>query len=435
MAHDPLARLQDLERFGIKLGLGPIAAICAALDHPERRWPSLHVAGTNGKGSVAAMADAALRAAGHSTGRYTSPHLDHLEERFALDGEPVDHARMTTAVADVLAAIDDLRARGTLEALPTFFEATTATAFLLFARAGVDAGVIEVGLGGRFDATNVLQPAATAITGIAFDHERHLGTTLAAIAGEKAGIAKRGVPLVVGRCPDEARRVIADAAAAAGAPLVDVATDVRGEVTLDRGRARVTFASPVRTYPPVTLGLAGRHQADNAAVAVRLLECFADATGLPVGAEAIARGLADARWPARLEWLAFPDGRRVLLDAAHNPSGAASLAQYLDDAGAGPLPIVVATMEDKDAAGLVAPLLRHARPFIATTAATPRALPAARLAAVAEDAGAGTARVEPDPDRALEAAWRHGGSIAVAGSIFLVGPLRARLIAAGARSA
>jgi dihydrofolate synthase / folylpolyglutamate synthase len=435
LALDPVSRLLDLERFGIKLGLEHIRALTEALGHPERAWPSIHIAGTNGKGSVAVMIDGALRAAGRSTGRYTSPHLDRLEERFAIQGEPVPTATMTAAIERVFDTIDDLRAAGRLEAPPTFFEATTAVAFLLFADARIDAGIIEVGLGGRFDATNVLRPAVSVITSIAFDHERHLGVTLSAIASEKAGIARHGIPLIVGPCPGEAGSAIAAAARTAGAPLVEASDGVRADVTLEAGRARVTMTTPDRTYPPVTLGLAGRHQVDNAVVAVRALESFARATGIEIGADAVATGLAEARWPARLEWLAFDDGRRVLLDAAHNPAGAASLAAYLHDAGVTPLPIVVATMEDKDAAALIAPLVPHARPLVVTEAGTPRTRRAAALAEVAGGLRPDGLIVDSQPDEALVAAWAVAPSIAVAGSIFLVGPLRARLIAAGARPA
>jgi dihydrofolate synthase/folylpolyglutamate synthase len=217
----PLERLFALEQFGIKLGLDNLRAILAALGHPERAWRSIHIAGTNGKGSVVAMVERGLRASGLKTGRYISPHLDVIEERVAINGEAIDRQTFTATTAVVFAAVDEATRAGTLTVVPTFFEVSTAVAFEVFRRAGVDVAVVEVGLGGRFDATNVLAPEVTAITSIALDHERHLGATLSEIAFEKAGIAKPGTPLVIGRLPDEAARRIAAVAATVGAPLID----------------------------------------------------------------------------------------------------------------------------------------------------------------------------------------------------------------------
>ena len=174
----PLERLFALEQFGIKLGLDNIRTLLAALGNPERTWRSIHIGGTNGKGSVAAMVERGLRAAGLRTGRYTSPHLDRIEERVAIDGTPVDRATFETVTAHVLSVVDEARANGTLAVSPTFFEVSTAVAFEIFRRHAVDVAIVEVGLGGRYDATNVLTPTIAAIASIAFDHERHLGTTL-----------------------------------------------------------------------------------------------------------------------------------------------------------------------------------------------------------------------------------------------------------------
>jgi dihydrofolate synthase/folylpolyglutamate synthase len=429
-------RLQALEQFGIKLGLDGIGALTTALGRPQDRWPSIHVAGTNGKGSVTAMCERALRAAGFRTGWYTSPHLARLEERFRVDGEEVGTASLESALGRVFDGIDRLRADGTLAHSPTFFEATTAAAFLLFADAGVDVGVIEVGLGGRFDATNVLTPATGAITTIQFDHERHLGSTLEAIAFEKAGIAKRGVPLVVGDVAPGPAAVIARVAAERGAPLVPAREGVRLASRMDGGHAVVEMATPVRAYPPLRLGLAGAHQVDNALVAVRTLEAFAAATGRPLPGDAVALGLTAAQWPARLEWLRHAARGPVLLDAAHNPSGAAALARYLADSGTPPLPFVVSIMQDKDARGVLAPLLPHVSAIVATRADSPRAMDAAALAGVAAALAGPSVPVEAvdDPDMALARAARPGAAVLVAGSIFLVGPLRARLLAGGYRT-
>jgi len=421
-------RLFALEAFGIKLGLENMRTLVGALGHPESTYPTLHVAGTNGKGSVCAMTERALRASGYRTGLYTSPHLDRIEERVAVDGVPVEPGLFEACAGHVLQAVDDALRDGRLPVTPTFFEVTTAIAFEAFHRAQVDVAVIEVGLGGRFDATNVIGPLACAITSIAFDHERHLGTTLAAIAAEKAGIAKHDTPLVVGDVLPEARSTIEAAAAAAGAPVIDSA-EVVEHVRMDRGVATVSC----RGYPPVRLALAGRHQVANAATAVRLLEVV-EQEGLPVGADAIVTGLAEARWPARLEWLRCLDGD-LLIDAAHNPAGAEALASYLEDAGVVPLPIAIAAMRDKDVTGMVRALARVASRFVATEVTHQRSLTADALAQLLRHLAPDTAvEVERDPQRAVARALAGHGRAVAAGSMYFVGPLRARLLESGAVS-
>ncbi|MGE3889526.1 MAG: folylpolyglutamate synthase/dihydrofolate synthase family protein [Vicinamibacterales bacterium] len=422
-------RLFALEAFGIKLGLENMRTLVAALGHPERACPTIHVAGTNGKGSVCAMVERALRAAGYRTGLYTSPHLDHIEERVAVDAVPVAPVLFEACAGHVLQVVDEARADGRLAVTPTFFEVTTAIAFEAFRRAQVDVAVIEVGLGGRFDATNVIGPVACAITSIALDHERHLGTTLAAIAAEKAGIAKHETPLVIGDLAPEARTAVEEAAEAAGAPVLDAA-DVIEDAHLERGVATITCRGG---YPPVRLALAGRHQMANAATAVRLLEVI-EQEGLPVGMEAIVTGLSDARWPARLEWLRLAGGD-LLIDAAHNPAGAEALASYLVEAGVAPIPVTIAAMRDKDVAGMARPLARVASRFVATEVAHERSHPAGALAAIIEPVAPGIpVEAEPDARRAVARALEQGGRAVAAGSIYFVGPLRARLVESGAVS-
>jgi dihydrofolate synthase/folylpolyglutamate synthase len=414
---DPFAYLFALEHFGIKFGLENIHAILDGLGRPERTFRALHVAGTNGKGSVTAIADAALRAAGHHAGRYTSPHLVDLTERFVVDGRPVDRSALADVGSDIRDRIAALRASGALLADPTFFEVTTAAAFELFRRAGVGVAVIEVGLGGRLDATNVLSPLVTAITSIGLDHELYLGSTLAAIAREKAGIVKPGVPVVVGALPAEADEAIAAIARDRGAPLVrahDGAAVARAEAHAIRLR------TPVHDYGTVPFALDGEHQLGNALVAVRMLEA-ADAAGLACPPAAVARGLADVRWPGRLDWRHLPDGRAVLLDAAHNPEGAAALGAYLTAAGA-KHPLVFAAMRDKDVRGILAPLARAVSAIVVTRATNPRAAAPEELARAAESAAPGVpVTIAPNPVDALGAAWRLDPTIVVAGSLFLLG--------------
>lgn len=409
----PLDRLFALEQFGVKLGLENIRALLSALGHPERAWPSIHIAGTNGKGSVAAMVERGLRAAGLRTGRYTSPHLFAIEERVAIDGRAVASDIFAGVTADVLAVVDRCLVSGAVRGSPTFFEVSTAIAFEIFRRERVEVAVVEVGLGGRFDATNVLTPTVTAITSIAFDHQRHLGRTLSDIAFEKAGIAKHGVPLVVGRVPPEAWARITRVAAEVGAPVID---------------ARA--AAP--DYQSVPLALPGAHQRDNAAVAVAVLDCWSKSVS-PIPPVAIVTGLTNCEWPARLEWLRLPSGAELLIDAAHNPAGAEALAAYLDEAGVAPLPIVMAAMADKDIRGIVTPLCRVASAFWATTVPHQRALPAEALAAtIREVAPRMPVQAESSADAAVATATAGAPRAVAAGSIFLVGPLRARLVAAGA---
>jgi len=418
-----LDRLFALETFGIKLGLDNITSLCEGLGHPERSFTSLHVAGTNGKGSVTAMVHASLRAAGVHAGRYTSPHLADLSERFVIGDRPVDTAALEAAVDDVLACADRLRATGVLPVQPTFFEATTAAAFELFRRARIEVGVIEVGLGGRFDATNVISPVAGAITTIDFDHQQHLGHTLDAIAFEKAGIIKPGMTIVLGALVQEARDVIARVAAERGATLVEGARDSRCSSEMTGGRARVTITTPHATYGPVTLGLRGEHQARNAVVAVRLLESAAE-RGVQMSRGAIEQGLTDAQWPARLELIGLDGDRQVLLDAAHNPEGARALAAYLRQWHPERPPLVIGVMRDKNVQDIIGTLLPHVSSVIATAAPTPRAIPADDLARHLRAAGAADVTSEPDAARAIDLALERAPLVLVAGSIFLAGAVR-----------
>ena len=419
---DPLTYLFSLERLGIKFGLDNIRAICAALGHPEAAWPSVIIAGTNGKGSVAAMVEAGLRAAGHRTGLYTSPHLVRLEERFRIDGEPVSSSALAEAAAVVQRVVHRLRAAGELSTDPTFFEVTTAIGFDLFRRARAQVVVLEVGLGGRFDATNVAEPAVGAITTIDLDHERFLGHTIAAIAAEKAGIIKPGMRVVVGETKPEALAVFEDVCRARGAEMIPASRFVRAEVVgLEAGRAVLDLETPRRTYGRITLSLRGRHQARNAVVAARLLEEL-DASGIRTPGDAVRSALATTRWPGRLELVTDREGRQVLCDAAHNPAGARVLADYLREVHPTGLPVVFAIMKDKDVSGTLQPLLPLASHLVLTRARTDRALaPEAALDAARRAGRADRVEVEPDPGLALERAWCHARLVCAAGSIFLVG--------------
>jgi dihydrofolate synthase/folylpolyglutamate synthase len=417
---DPLNWLFDLAQFGIKFGLHNMLAIMAELDHPERRFSSVHVAGTNGKGSVTAMVETALRAGGLHTGRYTSPHLLDLSERFALDGQPVSQEEMLSTASRVRSAVERLRDRGTLEVHPTFFEVTTAMAFEIFSRHHVDVAVCEVGLGGRLDATNVLSPMACAITSIGFDHEQYLGRTLRDIAGEKAGIVKPATPVVVGPVDREAAAAIQNRAAECGAPLVWAMSGVTtGRATAAAEGQQFTLQTPVRDYGEVRCALAGDHQVSNAIVSVRLLEEL-ERLGVQVDAQAVQRGLATVSWPGRLQHISMSDGREAILDAAHNEDGAIALARYLQSHGPRRV-LVFAAMRDKDARSILAALAHAIAALVVTRASNPRSAEPDELATLARDiAPELPVEVAATPADAIASAWRRGSSIAIAGSIFLV---------------
>jgi dihydrofolate synthase/folylpolyglutamate synthase len=422
---DDLAYLFRLEQFGIKFGLESIETLLSRLGHPERAFRSVHIAGTNGKGSVTAIVDTALARAGYRTARYTSPHLVDLAERFVIDGRPVDAAALCSAAADVRAAIEALRAEGALQAQPTFFEATTAMAFELFRRARVEVATVEVGLGGRLDSTNVIRPVATAITSIDFDHQQYLGSTLGEIAAEKAGIIKPGVPMIVGDVGPEASAVIERVAVERGAEIIRARDGVDvAPLEPDAVSDNVfTLRTPVRDYGAVRLALRGAHQTANAIVAVRLLETL-DAHGMTVPAGAIVDGLAHVSWPGRLERRTLPGGRELMLDAAHNPAGAAALASYLTSLGGTPPALVFAAMRDKDLRSMLRALLPHVGQMIVTRASNTRSADPEALAALAREIAPGLAvRVVPSPAEALSTAWTMSPRVVAAGSIFLLGDI------------
>jgi len=415
-----LEQLFALETFGIKLGLENIRRLCEALDHPERSFLSLHIAGTNGKGSVTAMVHAALVAAGIRAARYTSPHLVHLRERFVVGNTAVDDGTLEDVAADVLDCADVLLQTGGLPAPPTFFEATTAIAFEIFRRKRVEVAVVEVGLGGRFDATNVLAAPVGAITSIGLDHQQHLGNTIADIAGEKAGIIKPGMTVVCAQLPSAALQVIQAVAAERGAMLVQpAARDVYYEMTA--GRAKLTIDTERHRYGPMLLALRGEHQVGNAAVAAGVLEALSG-QDVHVPISAVVEGFETVNWPARLQLFQLAGGERVLLDAAHNPEGARSLRSYLATWHPEYPVLVVGVMRDKDADAILRELLPVTSAVIATAADTARAMPATELAARVRALDRDRAiTVSADVRGALDAALAQSRTVCVAGSIFLAG--------------
>ena len=421
-SEDVSSYLRDLEKFGIKLGLNNIKQLCEVLEHPERTFKSLIIGGTNGKGSVAAMTEAALRADGYHTGRYTSPHLVRLEERISIAGNPITTSEFEWAVKTVRRAVNRLLREGRLEVSPTFFEVTTTAAFVAFRRAEVELAVLEVGLGGRFDATNVTQPIGVAITTIALDHEAQLGKSISEIAYEKVGVIKPNTVVVLGQNAPEIHNLVAATCREHDAKFIDSRQGISVSVHCTSDATQLSLGTPVRHYNQVDLALQGRHQAVNAITTVRLLEGLTH-QGIEVSESAIISGLTDVTWRGRLEWIKVPSGR-VLLDAAHNPAAAKALAEYLTEIRGAPVSFVLAVMRDKDIAGIIDVLAPLANRIVCTTMSTDRAVSASTLAACVRDRSPKTnAIIESDPQAAVALALSEAADICATGSIFLVGHL------------
>jgi dihydrofolate synthase / folylpolyglutamate synthase len=409
-----------------KFDLENISVLAEALGHPEKKYRSVHIAGTNGKGSTAAFTESILRAAGIKTGLYTSPHLEKINERIRVKGEGISDAEFAASFAKIQSLIEELLAQGKLRAHPTFFEVVTALAFEHFAKAGVEIAVMEVGLGGRLDATNILAPEVSVITRVDFDHENFLGHSLAEIAREKAGIIKSGVPAIVAEQRTEAREVILRRAAEVGATVFEsergyvaeqvafIEGCVRAEVVNAKSGARFRVAPKLR----------GRFQLENAKNAIAVAEILR-VRGAGINDAAIEQGIANAVWPGRIEKLqSEPD---VYLDGAHNPSAARELAAFLSENFASrKVTLLFAAMRDKavdEIAGILFPL---ANEVIFTQAKISRAISAAQLADMAGEYAAHF-RVIADAQAALDEALanaRADDAIFVTGSLYLVGELR-----------
>lgn len=411
---DLLRRLEQARSAGVVLGLERVRAVLDRLGNPERAGLAVHIAGTNGKGSTAAMTDAILRAGGLRTGLYTSPHLSRFTERIRVDGIEADGDRLAVLERRVAATGIPL----------TYFEIATVLAFLFFAEQNIEVAVFETGLGGRLDATSACLPVATAITSIAMDHAELLGDSLAKIAVEKAGIAKAGVPLFLGAVDPEADAAIATVASAVRAPLLRLGIDF----TLPAG---------------LPVALWGVHQQRNAALAVELAQVAAAAAGRPIAPHHIAAGLGNVAWPGRLEWLrgsASSGGpEEVLLDCAHNSEGSAALAAALDAMPSRrPRALVFSVVAGKPASEMLRLLAPRFDIIVLTQSSNPRTLTGDELRAALPAHMQAQAQVVPDPLQALTAAREllRGTSgfapsrpvVVAAGSTFLVGDLRAALL-------
>jgi dihydrofolate synthase/folylpolyglutamate synthase len=417
---ETIRRLYRLQRFGIKLGLANVGALLAALGEPQRRFRAVHIAGTNGKGSTAAYLEAILRAAGHRTGLYTSPHLLDFSERIRVNGARIPEADVVRLARHLEATVAAGQREGRLATHPTFFEVVTALAFAHFAERGVEVAVIETGMGGRLDATNVVTPLAAVVTNVTLEHQEHLGATVEAIAREKAGIAKPGVPLLTAAREPVVLGVLRAACDAAGSPLIRLEPEYQVE-TIGGDRSGQAFrALTPRRSVDLRTRLLGRHQLRNALLAIAAAEVL-EAQGVAVGDAAIRDGIAAARWPGRLQVAGHEP--LVLLDGAHNPGAAQALAAFLAEERRwwDRLVLVFGVLRDKDWRGILAHLGPQAGALIPTRpdserAADPKALEGA-------EGFCPRVRVTADLGEALDAARAEAGprdAILVAGSLFTV---------------
>jgi len=409
-----------------KFDLKNITILCEHLGQPQRAFQSVHVAGTNGKGSTSAMLDSILRAAGVRTGLYTSPHLERINERIRLDGKEISDEKFAAAFTRVRAAIEELLAAGKLAAHPTFFECVTAIAFVYFAGAGAEFAVCETGMGGRLDATNILLPEVAVITQIDFDHENYLGHSIEEIAWEKAGIIKPGARVVSAAEHLIARVVIRRRCAEQSAFLVEIENAFFLEDVAARDGAfsftAISYDTGVRI--PIALRLAGRFQVRNALTALAAARMLAE-RGAPIDDEAIARGFAAATWPGRLERIS--ERPEIYVDGTHNPAGAREIAVFWEQFLAGrKIFLIYGAMRDKAVDEIAGLLFPRASVVILTAPAQPRAISAPLLAEMTAH-HARHAEVVPDPAQALTRALELASPedvIFITGSLYLVGELR-----------
>jgi dihydrofolate synthase/folylpolyglutamate synthase len=395
-----------------------MTALIGRLGMPQARYHTLHIAGTNGKGSTAAMTAAILQAAGYRVGLYTSPHLIEFRERIRVNGEMI-------AEADVARLTEQLRGLCQPDLSPTFFECTTAMAFKQFADAKVDIAVMEVGLGGRFDATNVVTPLVCAITTIALDHQEYLGTTLASVAFEKAGIIKPQVPVIVGRVLGEAFHTIERVALERAAPLRRLGREFHTKGSIPE---RFSFFGSRLQFDDLHCTLQGLHQLDNAACALALLESAASG-GIAITEQAVREGLCNVRWEGRIEIVDRQP--MVVLDGAHNPAAAAALAQYLRafrlSRPGSRIILVLGMMRDKDHRGFVEPLNDLVDEVVLTQADLPRSATARELLAKIGDCRPHAYVKEVLSDALAQARGLAGADdlICVTGSLMLIGDVKA----------
>ncbi len=414
-----IAYLYSLQKYGIKFGLDNIRRLMAELGNPQDSFCSIHVAGTNGKGSTSAMIASLLRTAGVTTGLFTSPHLVSFTERIRVSGIEISETEVVRLADEVRRVAENIPGF-----LPTFFEVTTAMAFLYFRKLHVAWAVIEVGMGGRLDATNIVIPEASVITAIDIDHSDFLGSALREIAEEKAGIIKQGVPLITALQHPDAAEVLELGAQKCGSDLIAYGKDFTADITADElAGIRINYHGDIE-YHDLSLQLAGRHQAQNAALAIKTIEVIMKK--YPVINCDVRQGLADARWPGRLEFV--KDHPPMLIDGAHNPQAAAVLAEYLRKALDlySRIILIMGIMNDKDREGIMKPLLPLASEIIFTAPGYGRAASPETLAAEARGLGylVQTALTVADALNLAERLYSQGDLIVVTGSFYTIGEVK-----------
>jgi dihydrofolate synthase/folylpolyglutamate synthase len=409
-----------------KFDLENIAVLSERLGRPDRAYPSAHIAGTNGKGSTAAFLESILRRAGFRTGLNTSPHLERINERIRVAGEAIGDSDFAEELTRIRTLIEELLASGKLRAHPTYFECVTAMAFQYFARARVDFGVFEVGLGGRLDATNILRPVVSVITRIDFDHENFLGHSLREIAGEKAGILKKGLPVVVAWQQPEARELILTRAQKLGCPIIETPLAYRVDwQTMENGCVRARITEVASGWSAMLAPqLAGRFQLQNAISAVAAARALS-ARGYRIPESAVEQGIAAAVWPGRLERLqSCPD---LYVDGAHNPGAARELAAFWEANFAGrKIFVVYGALRDKAVDEIAGVLFPHAAEVVLTEPRTSRAISASQLGEIAAH-HAPRSSIIADAEQALDYVLSKAvpqDAIFVTGSLYLVGQLR-----------
>jgi dihydrofolate synthase / folylpolyglutamate synthase len=408
------------ETLTIKLGLRNTELLLHALDNPERSFPSVQIAGTNGKGSVATMLDSICRAAGVKCGLYTSPHLVSMTERIRIDGAEVTREEFAACASIVREVSEQLLRDNQIDALPTFFEQLTAIALLAFRDAGIELAILETGMGGRLDSTTAAHARIVGVTQIAMDHEQYLGNTLELIAAEKAAIIRPGVRAVIAKQQPEARDVLLRRCDDVGVQPILVDDRYIIEDTSADGRFCVTFETDTNRYERVWLALRGRHQIDNTAIAIRLAE------QLQLPSYAVVNGISTTTHPGRLELIP-----PFLLDGAHNPAGCESLRRYLEEFAPRPLTLVFGAMRDKQVERIGEILFRLTDLLVLTTIDNPRSAPLDILSAIASRFATATVVLAQSSAEALKVARTQTpaeGLICIAGSLYLIGELRPSIL-------
>jgi len=419
--NDALERLYKRHAFGIKPGLEVIEALLSKLGNPERSFGAVHVAGTNGKGSVCAMLDSVLRVAGGNIGLYTSPHLVSFNERICVGGVPINDADLSVLI-DRVEEISSGVARD-LKREPTFFECGTAMAFEHFKKKGVSLAVVEVGMGGRLDATNVVKPLVSVITRVSLEHMMHLGKDIESIAFEKAGIIKAGIPVICGATDEKAFQVIRRIAKERGAPFYNAGENaVIRQISSDLSGQKVNVETANASYGTVKMPLIGLHQMENLATAITAIEVLGNVIGNDIAPEKIKAGIAAAKWKGRFQVLKTDPP--VILDGAHNPGAAEVLAETLRSMFHGkPIGMITGMCGDKDVHGFVKPFGSLVKKLWVVPVRSERNMSAGQI--VAAGRGMGWTVSEMSLQKALVEAetWARnaGGAVCIAGSLFLAG--------------